>query len=263
MKPEIFILDIETKPMLAWVWDLKDQNISLNQIKEDSCIIAWAAKRLGDPESKVVYYDQRNAKNILDDREIVGKLWGLLDKADFIITQNGKSFDGPRVNARFLAHGMQPPSPYRHLDTYLISKRVAKFSSHKLEYMTEKLNKKYKKLLHKNFPGFDLWKECMAGNKKAWDEMKTYNIHDVLSTEELYKTLQPWDSLTDFNSFNSETAHQCTCGSKQFTMRGYTHTNTGKFQRFICASCGKWGASKVNLLTLEKRKALNKSAGSH
>ena len=37
-----------------------------------------------------------------------------------------------------------------------------------------------------------LWTECLNGNRQAWAEMKRYNIHDVLSTEELYTKIQAW-----------------------------------------------------------------------
>lgn len=59
--------------------------------------------------------------------------------------------------------------------------------------MTDKFCKKYKKLKHKKFPGHELWKECLKGNKEAWNEMRKYNIHDVLATEELYNVLKQWD----------------------------------------------------------------------
>lgn len=92
--------------MLAYVWALKDQNIALNQLEADWYVIAWSAKWLGDPPSKIIYYDQRHAKNIEDDRAILRPLWKLLDEADIVITQNGKRFDSPRLNARFITHGM-------------------------------------------------------------------------------------------------------------------------------------------------------------
>jgi DNA polymerase elongation subunit (family B) len=259
--PKVLVYDVETSPMLAFVWGLKDQNISLSQVKHDWHIIAWAAKWLGDPASKTIYRDQRNAKNIEDDRDILKDLWKLLDEADIVITQNGKNFDTPKLNARFITHGMQPPSPYRHLDTYQIIRRVAKFTSNKLEYLTDKLCTKYKKLTHKKFPGQSLWTECLKGNISAWNEMKKYNVHDVLSTEELYRKIQAWDNSIDFNVYGNSVQQACNCGCTKFIARGYAYTATGKFHRFVCKRCGRWSASRRNLLTTEHRKALGKSAG--
>jgi len=178
-KLRTLVFDIETTPITAYVWGLKDQNISLNQIVKDWSVMAYGAKWLG--EKKVYYQDTRHDR---DDKKVLQGIWKLLNEADIVITQNGQSFDGPKLNSRFILNGMQPPSPYKHLDTYRIVKRVMEFTSNKLEYLTDKLCTKYKKLHHHAFPGMSLWSECLKGNMKAWEEMKTYNIHDVLSTED-------------------------------------------------------------------------------
>ena len=34
-KPRILFFDIETAPMLGYMWSLWDQNLGLNQIKQD------------------------------------------------------------------------------------------------------------------------------------------------------------------------------------------------------------------------------------
>jgi hypothetical protein len=193
-QPKVLIMDIETAPMLAYVWGLKDQNIGLNQLKSDWYVLAWAAKWLG--EKKVHYMDLSKTPDQPVDLRLLYGIWQLLNEADVVITQFGSGFDGPRLNARFIMNGLQPPKPYRHLDTYRIAKRVADFTSNKLEYLTEKLCTKYKKLSHKKFPGMNLWTECLKGNKQAWAEMKKYNIHDVLSTEELYLKLQKWTPVS-------------------------------------------------------------------
>ena len=238
------VLDIETAPMLAYVWGRRDVQISTNQIKSDWYVLAWAAKWLNEP--KMYYLDQRRARNIENDLEILTPLWKLLDIADIVITQNGKAFDGPKLNARFISHGMKPPSPYRHLDTYLIAKKVAAFSSNSLEYLTNKLCTKYKKLSHGKFPGMELWKECLAGNKDAWDEMKKYNTHDVLSTEELYGVLKAWapqDAPRPYRAASPEIKCE-TCNVKaQMHKYGFRFTNKKKYQRWQCQSCGAFNVS--------------------
>ena len=245
-KQKVLILDIETSPMEVYVWDIKDQYINVNQIKKDWHIMAWCAKWLG--EKDYLYADQRNIKNIENDKAILVSLWNLLDQADIVVTQNGKNFDGPKLNARFITHGMKPPSPYRHLDTYQIVKSVAKFTSNSLEYLTDKLNVKYKKLSHSEFPGLSLWLECIKGNKAAWESMKKYNIHDVLSTEELFNTVKAWAPANAPRVF-SDPINCRMCGAKT-QKRGLNHTKTS--QRVVCtnAECGSWGT-----VSLPKKKA--------
>src|SRR5216684_4613408 len=91
-KQRVLVLDIETSPLLVYVWNLKDQYVGLNQVVQDWHIMAWSAKWLNEPASSIQYYDQKNLK-IGDDLPILRPLWQLLDKADIVITQNGKAFD--------------------------------------------------------------------------------------------------------------------------------------------------------------------------
>ena len=231
---KVLVLDIETSPIIAYVWGLKDQNISLNQIKQDWYIMAWSAKWLGDPATQIQYMDTRRSS----EKRILEVLWALLDNADILITQNGKGFDSPKINARFIHYGMKPPSPYKHLDTYLIARNTAQFTSNKLEYLTDKLCTKYKKLSHKKFPGMELWKECLKGNTAAWDEMRTYNIHDVLSTEELYTKLQAWVPASAPAVYNNGACS--VCGAFKLQKRGTERKAKTLYQRLHCQACGKW-----------------------
>jgi DNA polymerase elongation subunit (family B) len=166
--PNILILDIETAPITAYTWGLFDQNIGLNQIKADWHLLSWAAKWLGEAPSKTIYMDNSKAKDITDDKALVAGLAALLNKADIIITQNGDEFDIKKLNARAVINGLPPIKPCRSTDLLKESRKVFKFTSHKLEYMTGKLNKKYKKLSHKKHPGFELWSAILAGDKSAW-----------------------------------------------------------------------------------------------
>ena len=251
--PKILVLDIETKPIEAFVWGLWKNNVPLNMIKSDWCILSWAAKWLGEDE--VFYMDQRDAEDIEDDSDILEEIWRLLDECDIVLHQNGRSFDIPKLNARFIAHGMQPPSSFRHIDTKILAKKHFKFTSNKLEYMTNLLTEK-KKLKHAKFPGFSLWKECMKGNVEAWDEMRDYNEMDILSLEELYFKLAPWDSSLNFSVYNDGCESLCSCGNTKFKKAGFYYTNASKFQKFKCTKCGREVRDKVNLLDKDGRKKM-------
>jgi hypothetical protein len=258
--PKILVVDLETAPILGFVWQLFDQNVALNQIKTDWYILSYAAKWLGAPADEVFYQDQSKAKNIEDDSEMLKGLWKLLDEADFILTQNGKKFDEKKFNARFILNGFKPTSSFRHIDTLQIAKARFGFTSNKLEYMSSKLCTKYKKLDHAKFSGFKLWSECLKGNKEAWKEMKDYNIHDILSLEELYTKLRPWDRMTpNVNVFHEEDEIYCSCGSIEFVKNGFAYSNTGKYQKYSCKKCGAETKGKENLLSKEKRKSLRKN----
>ena len=122
--------------------------------------------------------------------------------------------------------------------------------------MSDKLCTSYKKQKHGKFPGFSMWKECLAGNKEAWKEMEEYNRYDVLALEELYKKLIPWDNSINFSLYHDEAKHVCKCGSEQFSKNGFYYTSSGKFQKYKCKKCGHETRSKTNLFSKEKRKSL-------
>jgi hypothetical protein len=248
--PRILVYDTETAPLLGYVWKLWDNNVGLNQIHSDWHFLSWAAKWLGEEE--VYYEDQKDAANIEDDFLLLQGIWRLLDEADFVITQNGKKFDQKKLNARFVLHGMKPPSAYRHIDVLQIAKAVFGFTSNKLEYMTNALCKKYKKSGHPTFAGFELWSECMKRNPLAWAEMKEYNILDILSLEELFYILAPWDNkLPNFDVYQDEVSD-----NSDWTTNGFVYSNLGKYDRYVHSETGQQRRGAVNLLSKEKRNSL-------
>jgi hypothetical protein len=257
--PKVLIYDIETAPIVAHVWGLWENNVGLNQIDSDWHVLSWSAKWLGAPENEVMYMDQRGVKNIEDDSKLLKQIWNLLNEADIVITQNGKKFDQKKLNARFILNGFPPTTSYKHIDTAQIARKHFAFTSNKLAYMTDKLCTTYKKLTnHGNFPGHELWVQCLKGNIDAWNEMEKYNKYDVLSLEELYHKLIPWDSSINFNVYTDEEVTRCSCGSMNFRKNGFYYTNAAKYQKFTCKQCGKEHRDTVNLLSPEKKETLKK-----
>lgn len=261
--PKILVLDVETTPLVSYTWGLFDQNVALNQIKSEWNVLSWAAKWYTDakgktygPHKKVMYADQRNAKDIRDDKHLLKGIWELINSCDIALTQNGIAFDIKKLNARFIMNGMTPPSPHRNIDTLRIAKKHFAFTSNKLEWMTGKLCRDNKKMKTKKFQGFDLWKECLRGNLSAFKEIEDYNKMDVISLEELYHTLQPWDNTLDFNVYHDDTTIVCSCGSSSFKKSSFSFTASGKFQTYRCKVCSKSRTSKINLLTKEKKQSL-------
>jgi DNA polymerase elongation subunit (family B) len=253
LKPKILLFDIETAPIEAYVWDIWNQNIGINMIKQDWSVLSWSAKWLGDDAKKTMYMDNRNEKNVRNDRKLLEGIRQLLDEADIVVGHNSDKFDIKKLNARFLLNNMQPPSSYRRLDTKKLAKKHFNLTSNKLAYITDKLCTKYKKLSHSKFPGFSLWEECMNGNTEAWKEMERYNRYDTLSLEEAFLKILPWESASLFQTFMDSDIDICTCGSIHFTENGYYHTSTGKYKKYKCNNCGAEARDKKNISTNEKR----------
>lgn len=250
------ILDIETAPILANVWKTWKENVGLEQIRADWYILSFSAKWLGDKE--VFYYDQSAAKDIENDAALMEKLHKLLDEADIVVAHNGRRFDLKKINVRFFTHGLPPPSPYVIVDTLEIVKRHFAFTSNRLAFLTEHYCTTHKKRAHAKFPGFTLWKECLAGNKEAWKEMRLYNIDDVRSLEEFYLKVRPWaEGHPNVAAFDEPDRPACPrCGSKDVNERGHRHTQVGRYKRYQCNSCGGWSRGRLVVNSKEQRKNL-------
>lgn len=250
-KPRILSLDIETSPVMGYVWSLWKQNVGLNQIAKEWCILSFCAKWLGD--DRVIYHDTSQQRNKEDDKHLVRKLWRLLDRADIVVAQNGVRFDVKKINARFILLGMPPPSPFRVVDTMLEARKNFGFTSNKLEWLTDKLCTTHKKQKHKKFPGFELWRECLSGNPEAWAEMREYNVDDVLSLEELYLVMRPWMSgHPNVGNYDDKPGNgpKCPhCGSTNVRRKGLRHTQVGQYPRYHCQGCGAWSRGRLTTNT--------------
>lgn len=254
--PKIVTLDIETFPIVAYVWGLWDQNVGLNQIAREWSVASVSYKWLGS--ERVEHYN--TAGDPFNDSALLEIIWHVLDEADIVIAQNGIKFDAKKINARLIELGFEPPSPYKIIDTMVEAKKAAQFTSNKLEWLSGALTN-VPKSLHKEFPGFELWLETMKDNPLAWREMQRYNDRDILATEALYIRLRPWikghPNLAAYDDEDEHLEHQCpNCLGTNLEKRGFAYTQVGKYQKYKCLDCGAWSRSRYTLNSTAKRQAL-------
>ncbi|CAI3971394.1 DNA polymerase exonuclease subunit [Variovorax phage VAC_51] len=260
---KILTIDLETAPIKSHHWGLWDQNIGLNMIDTDWTILSYAAKWLH--EDRTMYKDTFFQRDQRKDLALLKTVRNLLNEADIVVGQNVQRFDLKKLNARFILNGIAPPSPVRIIDTLKVAKRHFAFTSNKLEYMSDKLCVKYKKLKHGQFPGFELWAEFLKRNPLAQAEMEKYNRYDVLSTEELYLIMRPWiqghpnvNLYTGVGDIDGKPfAERCPhCGSSALKKKGFRFTQLGQYQRYHCGGCGAWPHGRTNLIPKAQRAAL-------
>lgn len=220
-KPKVLVLDIETSFIIAGVWGRFDQNVSVDQILQESYIICWAAKWL---DKKKVYYgtDLKSIRN-------------LMDQADYIIAHNGRKFDIPILNANFIKENIKPPSQYRIIDTLNLAKRHFKFTSNRLD----DLGKMFKVGQKLPTEGFKLWRQVVIDkDKKALKKMMQYNKQDVLLLERVYHKLKAWDKNGP-NMDQGPGCHKCpSCASAELSKNGRYYTPSGYRQKYQCNECG-------------------------
>lgn len=257
-KPKILLLDIETAPILAHVWGLWQNNVSLNQMQQDWYMLSWSAKWLDDDSiysDNLFRHEEDFRQDPCNDYNIVKSLYDMIDEADFIIGHNVKKFDDKKFKARALYHGMQPLSSYRVIDTLAIAKREFALTSNKLDFLATHLGFE-NKLSHE---GHTLWTKCIQGDPEAWGTMQEYNDYDVILLEDVYKAIRAWykphpNVAVYYNDFHVRCT---TCGSKDVTPTGGTaKTNASKFAEYSCGNCGKISRDGVTQLSKEKRSSL-------
>ena len=250
--PKILVFDIETAPIEAYVWGLWDQNIAINQIKHDWFVLSWSAKWLFDPEVKHCRLTSKEALK-KDDKRITKELWKLFDEADIIIAHNLDKFDKPRMNTRFLKHGLLFPSPYQTVDTLKVAKREFKVSSNKLNYLCQFLGLNVKM----ETGGFELWEKCLKGNEEALEKMDVYCRQDVLILEELYLKLRPYiRSHPNVGLYLDSSVPVCpNCGSDKLKWGLKYTTPANQYQTARC-KCGAFVRAKTSTINKDSKKVL-------
>lgn len=240
--PRTLLIDIETAPILGWAWQFYETN--LIDTLRDWSILCYCAKWLGekpivraiDPPKSL----QAFIENPDNDKKIVNELWKLLDQADVVVAHNGNSFDIKKINARFLYYNIPPPSPYRKVDTKLVTKANAANTRNNQGVLLEQWGIGYKM----ENEGFPMWLKFMSGNKAARKAMMAYNRQDTIGLEALYTHLLPWIKGNQ-GMFKDKTC--CPhCGSGQLQSRGVVRNLTTEYRRVHCNDCGGWSRSTKN-----------------
>lgn len=251
--PKILLLDIETLPIEALVWDVWKQNIYMEQIKKDWSVLCYAAKWLFDAEVMGNVVSPEEAVNHRDD-SILPEIWHLMNEADWIIWHNGKDFDAKKLNARFFVRGMPKPMYYQSIDTKAIAKEELGLTYNKLDWIASILG-----VGRKIETEFSWWKECEAGNKEYLAKMLEYNKMDTHLEEEVYLRLRPWMTKhPNMNLYANHVGNVCpTCGEPGLNWHGQYATALGLYRAFRCGRCGAIGRSTKKQYKLSQSEVSN------
>lgn len=253
---KILIYDVENSPEIACTWSRWKANIGENQVIQRPYMLTWAAKWLGTDEivSDSIHNYPGYMDDLTNDINIIRTLWALIDEADIIVAHNGDRHDEPLFNTRCLVHGLQPPTPYRRIDTLKAVKGAFKFPSNALKSLLNHLD-----LTRKiENSGFELWKGCMEGDTASFDEMLDYNHGDVISLEELYLKIRPWiKGHPNVSMYGDNKEKACVaCGSTDLTFlpEKTAYTNVSAFSVHRCNECDKISRDRVSKKTTAQRK---------
>lgn len=238
---KILLYDLEVTPILGWTYGTYDTNVI--RIERDSYIMCFSYKWYGN--DRIINVSQPNMESykddMYDDRELVGQLWRLMDVADVVVAHNANRFDNRIATARFLHHGLGPPSPYKSVDTLQIARRYFRFTSNALNNLCQQLE------IGSKPPETHgkLWRGCVDGDMKSWKLMSRYCNRDVELLDGLYTTLLPYIKNHP-NMANDGNPDVCPkCGGTELHYRGYAHTSVATYRRVQCQECGGWSRERV------------------
>ena len=252
--PKVLVFDIETAPLIAYVWATQVWNARVphNFVVSEWFMLTWSAKWLFNDQVMSAKLTKKEAL-AEDDSRITKEIWQLLDEADIVIAHNSRRFDIPNLQTRFLLHKLSPPKPYRQIDTLLIVRKEFGFTHNNLNAIAEVLG-----LGEKIDTTIELWKKCRGGDTKALDEMETYNVQDVLLLEEVYLALLPWiKAHPNVGLYLDTDVSVCSsCGSSKLKKYGLYITNASKFQAYKCKKCKSISRSRINCHDKDLKKNL-------
>lgn len=238
--PKILVLDIETLPIEAEVFQTRKVYISPEQITKDWSVLSWSAKWLFGDKVYGQIVKPQDAVNRRD-ADILPDIWNMMNEAHAVISFNGNYFDLKRLNTRFLLAGMLKPMYSQSIDLYKVATDNFAFTKNSMDFINDALG-----IGRKVGTGFKWWHECAAGNQKYLAMMMDYNKHDVQVTEELYMKFRPWiSSHLNMNIFSvdKKVDHCTVCSSANLEWSGSYTTPLGRYKAFRCQDCGALGRS--------------------
>lgn len=230
-KSKVVIWDIETTAIKNYAWNPYPNYMSHESIIEDWSIICGSWKEVGKDKVHAVAVNR-----VGDDKHVVQTLRDAIADADAIVHHNGDQFDLKKLNTRLIIHGLEPLPAIHTVDTKKELKKVAGFTSNKLDYVAKVLFGEGK--IHVEY---QLWLDVMKGSKTALRKMVTYNKGDVSVLERVYLYLRPYmKSHPHLGAAEGKSRFtSCPkCGSENIKRNGTRFTRAGLVrQKCQCNKC--------------------------
>jgi uncharacterized protein YprB with RNaseH-like and TPR domain len=180
----------------------------------------------------------------------VKKLVPILESADQLCGHNSDSFDLKWVRTRAIKHGIPMSPDFVTYDTWREAKRLFRFDSGSLDYITKYLDVAQKQ----DTGGAGLWVDVVfKKDKKALKKMVSYCDDDVRAQAAVFARMKPYlKSKQNFADYISDCPE---CGSENTTVSKRRKTAQGARKiQFVCAECGRYHT--VSAVRYEKGAAI-------
>ena len=243
-KPKILFYDIETSPLLAYIWRPGKQVVRHGQLSKSRnqyniiCITyCWNDGKA--PKALVFDYEKQDCSKIVKEFD------KLVKESDITIGKNSDRFDVKHINAqRFLTGGKPFPDWADVTDD--LEKQMRKFfyfPSQSLDYISDILG-----LGGKIKMQMQDWIDIVEQNKngkKALTKMVKYGKKDIADTRAVWNKMKPYiKPKFNMSTFLGEFA--CVhCGSSSIIRNGTRINGKSKYQHFYCNSHGGYAGKAI------------------
>lgn len=236
--PKILIFDVETSPVLAWVWktgpkiSVRPDQIKAGQKFDIICICyKWA-------HEKTIHSLDWGIKR-QNSAAMVDAFSKIIEQADVAIAHNGDRFDIKQINTQRLFHNQPPVAWPTSEDTLKQFKKHFYFPAYNLDYLAKTLTGSGKDRME-----FQDWIDIVEHkNPKALAKMIAYCKRDVQKLYEVWKKSAKYCKAKVhagiISDANRDTCPRC--AATKFRRDGFIVTTVGRYQRYQCMACGhKW-----------------------
>ncbi len=232
-KPKILVYDIETTPVLAWIWRCGEQFVGHHQLFDGlnaTKIICITYRWLHEKKAKALVFDLET----LDDEAIIREFDTIIQEADVIIGKNNNKFDNKHINFRRLLHGLPaiPDWTKRSDDLESQMRRHFNMQSFSLDYFSKLMGQGGKMKME-----LQDWIDIVQNrSKKKLKKMVDYGKKDADDTAELILKVWPYVSPKFNHSVHQGKLCCITCGHKRIVEDKIRVDGGRKTQTFWCPS---------------------------
>lgn len=232
-KPKILFFDVETKPVLAWIWGCGSKiRIGHEQIKagEKFDIICICYKWHNKAGVTELHWDKNQ-----DSAKMLEQFANVLEQADVVVAHNGDKFDIKQINTQRLLHNQEPLSWPTSEDTLKQLRKFFAFPSYKLDYVAKLLTGSGKDQM-----AFQDWIDIVENKSEAaLSKMIRYCKRDVIKLEDIFsRTIKYMTPKVHAGIAMGNDSESCPrCGSEQRESKGYRLLLGGRYKRYQCLDC--------------------------
>lgn len=199
-------------------------------------LLAIGYKFAGDKKSTVLQIEHKGdpIKFRQAEKKLLQDFLRVYMQADMIVTYNGKRFDVPYLNAKYLEYNLGILPNLAHVDHYWTVKNNLGISRKSLQNASY-----YLSLSNEKTPVEGrVWVDAMMGDRKALKYIVDHCRADVDLLEELHEKIC---GLVRMHPRVNGYGPCRYCGEDKLQRRGKAVLTTKKVQyRYQCQNCGRW-----------------------